>query len=223
MADTKISGLPASTTPLAGTEVLPIVQSSSTVQVSVANLTAGRAVATGALTVTGTLSATGNITSTTGNVVIGTAGKGIDFSATASGTGTMTSELLADYEEGTFTPVIASTGGGTNTYIRQNAKYTKVGRLVSIEIDVRLNVNSMSSGDLTITGLPFANGATVITAPLISSPPATSAAYYISGYILAGQSTITLNRVTGAATEVTLTTATFASGESLAFTFSYTV
>ena len=42
MADSKISNLPASTTPLAGTEVLPIVQSSSTKQVSVANLTAGR-------------------------------------------------------------------------------------------------------------------------------------------------------------------------------------
>jgi hypothetical protein len=45
MADVKISGLPASTTPLAGTEVLPIVQSTTTKQVSVANLTAGRAVA----------------------------------------------------------------------------------------------------------------------------------------------------------------------------------
>ena len=44
MADTKISALTASTTPLAGTEVLPIVQSSTTKQVSVANLTAGRAV-----------------------------------------------------------------------------------------------------------------------------------------------------------------------------------
>ena len=65
MADTKISGLPASTTPLAGTEVLPIVQSSVTKQVSVANLTAGRdvsansfisaagAVATPAITTTG--------------------------------------------------------------------------------------------------------------------------------------------------------------------------
>lgn len=42
MADLKISALPASTTPLAGTEVLPIVQSSATKQVSVANLTAGR-------------------------------------------------------------------------------------------------------------------------------------------------------------------------------------
>ena len=51
MADTKISALPASTTPLAGTEVLPIVQSGVTAKVSVANLTAGRAVSTGALTV----------------------------------------------------------------------------------------------------------------------------------------------------------------------------
>ena len=44
MADVKISNLPASTTPLAGTEVLPIVQSGVTKQVSVANLTAGRAI-----------------------------------------------------------------------------------------------------------------------------------------------------------------------------------
>jgi len=43
MADVKISGLPASTTPLVGTELLPIVQSATTKQVTVANLTAGRA------------------------------------------------------------------------------------------------------------------------------------------------------------------------------------
>lgn len=42
MSDKKITQLPASTTPLAGSEVLPIVQSSTTRQVSVANLTAGR-------------------------------------------------------------------------------------------------------------------------------------------------------------------------------------
>ena len=45
MADVKISGLPASTTPLAGTEVLPIVQGGATKQVSIANVTAGRSVA----------------------------------------------------------------------------------------------------------------------------------------------------------------------------------
>jgi hypothetical protein len=44
MADKKISQLTGATTPLAGTEVLPIVQGGSTVKVSVANLTAGRAV-----------------------------------------------------------------------------------------------------------------------------------------------------------------------------------
>ena len=44
MADVKISGLPASTTPLDGTEVLPIVQGTTTKQVSVTNLTSGKTV-----------------------------------------------------------------------------------------------------------------------------------------------------------------------------------
>lgn len=52
MADSKISALPASTTPLAGTEVLPIVQSGATKQVSVADLTAGRAVSAASLALT---------------------------------------------------------------------------------------------------------------------------------------------------------------------------
>ena len=52
MADLKISQLPAATTPLAGSEVLPIVQSGSTVQVSVDNLTAGKAVSATTITAT---------------------------------------------------------------------------------------------------------------------------------------------------------------------------
>jgi len=54
MADKKISALTASTTPLAGTEVLPIVQSGSTVKVAVSDLTAGRAVSASSLTLTTT-------------------------------------------------------------------------------------------------------------------------------------------------------------------------
>ena len=38
MADKKISALTAATTPLAGTEVLPIVQSATTVKASIANI-----------------------------------------------------------------------------------------------------------------------------------------------------------------------------------------
>lgn len=44
MADKKISALTGATTPVAGTEVLPIVQSSATVKVAISDLTAGRAV-----------------------------------------------------------------------------------------------------------------------------------------------------------------------------------
>jgi hypothetical protein len=56
MADSKISALPSATTPLAGTETLPVVQSSTTKQVSVANLTAGRAVSASSLS-----ASTGNV------------------------------------------------------------------------------------------------------------------------------------------------------------------
>ena len=47
MSNSKISALTSATTPLAGTETLPIVQSSATTKVTVANLTAGRSVAAG--------------------------------------------------------------------------------------------------------------------------------------------------------------------------------
>jgi hypothetical protein len=49
MADLKISQLTAAATPLAGTEVLPIVQSGATVKVSIANVTAGRAISTSSI------------------------------------------------------------------------------------------------------------------------------------------------------------------------------
>jgi hypothetical protein len=114
MADKKISALTAASTPLAGTEVLPIVQSGATVKVSVSDLTAGRAI-----------SAT-SVTASTGNFVVGTSGQGIDFSATP---GTGTSELLDDYEEGTWTAADA-TGAGVTITNNATAKYTKIGRLV---------------------------------------------------------------------------------------------
>lgn len=54
MTNAKISALTSATTPLAGTETLPVVQSSTTKQVSVANLTAGRAVSAASLALTTT-------------------------------------------------------------------------------------------------------------------------------------------------------------------------
>lgn len=57
MADKKISQLTGASTPLAGTEVLPIVQGGSTVKVSAADVTAGRAVSAASMTVS-----SGNLT-----------------------------------------------------------------------------------------------------------------------------------------------------------------
>ena len=66
MANSKISALTSATTPLAGTETLPIVQSGVTKKVAVADLTAGRSVATGNLTTTGTMAFTVNTADASG-------------------------------------------------------------------------------------------------------------------------------------------------------------
>ena len=84
MADVKISQLPAATTPVDGTEVLPIVQSATTKQVSIANLTAGRAMAASSLTLTTPLAVT------SGGTGLATVAQGTILSATSANTFTAT-------------------------------------------------------------------------------------------------------------------------------------
>ena len=80
-------------------------------------------------------------------------GNGIDFSAT-SGTGT--SELFDDYEEGTWTPVYdASTSSPTVTHDKQTGYYVKIGRMVFISLQLRTDSVSGGSGNLRISGLPY--------------------------------------------------------------------
>jgi hypothetical protein len=145
MADTKISALPASTTPLAGTEVLPIVQSGATKQVSVANLTAGRAV-----------SAT-QMTLTTGNLIVAS-GQGIDFSATPGAAGA-TSELFNDYEEGTWTPELSfiTPGDLSVSYALRAGTYTKIGNRVVLQCFIQTSAFTFttSASALIVNGIPF--------------------------------------------------------------------
>ena len=85
-------------------------------------------------------------------------GKGIDFSATSDGgnSSTNSSELLDDYEEGSWTPVIkGSSTAGTATYISRSARYVKIGRLVTVYSDVRWSAHS-GAGGLEVHGLPYA-------------------------------------------------------------------
>jgi len=95
----------------------------------------------------------------TGNLAF-PSGQGIDFSANGNAAG-MTSELLDDYEEGTFTPNLDVSGtSGTLSigYTRQSGRYIKVGRLVHFSLEIRLSSWSRgtATGGILIQGLPFA-------------------------------------------------------------------
>ena len=89
MADVKISALPAASTPLAGTEVLPIVQGGTTDKVSVADLTAGRAVNTGDLTADGNLNITGTGRRITGDFSNATQANRLAFQTSTANTNTL--------------------------------------------------------------------------------------------------------------------------------------
>ena len=112
------------------------------------------------------IDSSGNVTITTGNLILDS-GAGIDFSdtpnTTASGA-TMTSELLDDYEEGTWTPTfVASTVDFTSvTYDTgfTGGKYTKIGDLVHIQGVLRTDAITVgsASGVIHIGGIPFAIG-----------------------------------------------------------------
>ena len=86
----------------------------------------------------------GDVTVSTGNLVIGTSGKGIDFAATAN---SGQSEVFDDYEEGLWTPTIS---GATGTF---SGQYTKIGN----RLFWALQITSLGgSGGFHVQGLPYA-------------------------------------------------------------------
>lgn len=95
--------------------------------------------------------ASGNATLQNGNFVVGTAAKGIDFSANTHAAG-MTSELLNWYEEGTWTPTDVS--GASLTFTSATGRYTRVGNVVFLFGFVQYPVTA-SGSNASIGGLPF--------------------------------------------------------------------
>ena len=88
-----------------------------------------------------------------GNVVFGTASKGVYLGVTSA----TASHLLDDYEEGTFTPAWAVAGGGSlGTAPATNiGVYTKVGRSCTISIMSYILATSGTITSYTCTNLPF--------------------------------------------------------------------
>jgi hypothetical protein len=182
MANSKISGLTAATTPLAGTEELALLQTSDK-RITVANFAAGAVksnATTGVLQVVGPVAASTRIMATpdanftvartdagqtfTGdqtilaNIVQGTAAKGVNFTANTPAAG-MTSQLLNWYEAGTWTP---NQGGGLTVVgaFSSVGTYTRVGRLVTVTgtLTAATSITFVAGGVIT-SNLPF-TGAT---------------------------------------------------------------
>jgi hypothetical protein len=103
------------------------------------------------------IKSTGDVNIVDGNLIIGTSGHGIDFSATADSGGTVASELLADYEIGTWTPQLGGSGNSFTYHADCGGSYIKVGQLVTLLGAIRLTARSGSS-QLTLHNFPFTVG-----------------------------------------------------------------
>jgi hypothetical protein len=103
-----------------------------------------------------TIGTSGDCTIANGNLVIGTAGKGIDFSAqtaTSASGATTTSELLDHYEEGTCSLIVTGVGT-TGSATAQLMSYQRVGNTVTVRGYITQTPTS-AAGQVRITGLPF--------------------------------------------------------------------
>jgi hypothetical protein len=162
MADLKISQLPAATTPVAGTEVLPIVQSGTTTQVSIANLTVGRNVtATTFLGGLDTNVAAAGLTVTGTTVAADGTDTNIDLTLTPQGSGVVTTAATYSDGGGKLRAIPQSGSAKTASYtlaVGDVGKFIEVGASGSITIpdatfaagDV-ISIFNNTSGDITIT------------------------------------------------------------------------
>lgn len=161
MADLKISQLPAASTPLAGTEVLPIVQSGSTVQVSVNNLTAGKAVSATSLSATTVTATTVNGTTFDTNI----AAAGVTLAGTtlaADGTDTNISLTLTPKGTGVVTTAASySDGAGKLRAIPQSGA-AKTTSYTLATTDVGEFIEIGASGSIIVPDAVFSAGDAVV-------------------------------------------------------------
>lgn len=145
-----------------------------------------------------------------GNLIVAS-GAGIDFSAT-SGTGT--SELFDDYEEGTWTPSLDGTTSGTaGGYLLRTGAYTKVGRQVTAQATLVINAIGTLAGNFKITGLPFTSGGP-FPSPYaatvgFSNVPSAGAGYNMQARVGHASTTLDIFRETGGVSSACPVGATF--------------
>jgi hypothetical protein len=103
------------------------------------------------------LSSDGNVlsvykdTTLKGSIAVTAAGIGIQLGGTGA------ANTLEDYEEGTWTPTLSGSGGGTGTWASSVNTYTKVGRAVHFTAYLQCTSLGNASNAVIIGGLPFTN------------------------------------------------------------------
>ena len=106
----------------------------------------------GSATTKMTIEANGDALINDGNLVIGTDGHGIDFSADTTDNTNSTDELLDDYEEGTFQMTLGQKSGD----VFGLGRYIKIGHLVHFQWYTGGAITAdEGAGNATFTGLPF--------------------------------------------------------------------
>ena len=105
---------------------------------------------------------TGDQTLATGNIVIGTAGKGVDFTANGG-------DILSQYDEGTWLPNLQFGGANVGiTYSTQQGVFTKIGNVVTASCIIALSSKGTSTGLATISNMPFASKANTCGVALVN-------------------------------------------------------
>jgi hypothetical protein len=139
----------AGTINIRSTETWNVTNHGSAIQFRVTPTGAGQS-----LVESGRISSTGNYVLKGGTLEPG--GVGITFPSTQ--VASTDPNTLDDYEEGTWTPVFATSGTQpTVSYITQNGTYIKIGRFVYVTFFMQVNtVSSQGTGNIRIGGMPFA-------------------------------------------------------------------
>lgn len=113
-------------------------------------------------------------------------GTGIAFPATQSASSD--ANTLDDYEEGTFTATLKGSTTDPTIAVTTTATYTKVGRLVYVDINFENVDTTGAAGDVTVTGLPFTSSNIRYTGSALSYLFDLNTGTSLSAFLL-GQST----------------------------------
>lgn len=99
----------------------------------------------------------GDQTINNGNLVFGTALKGVNFTANTPLAGA-TSQLMNWYETGSWTPTVTAQTGTITTVGATSCTYTRVGKLVTVTVNVVITTNGTGATSVNVT-LPFSASA----------------------------------------------------------------